>query len=135
MKKFLKKSREFRAKGISKKSAPINPADNLKPESRLAKTYNKSAKQVSKVGETEVSTPTPKKGLLGKRVDPFKPVKWLFRYLKESYQELRKTNWLSRKEAWKLTGTVALFSFVMAMFLFGLDSLFSELFRIVFLQG
>ena len=137
---FMKKSKKKNQKNlkgskkVSKDLKPENPADNLKPESRLAKAYNKSAQKAAEVGEVEVATPTPKKGLLGKRVDPFKPVKWFFLYVKESYQELKKTTWLSRKDAWKLTGTVALFSFIMAMFLFGLDSIFSELFKAIFLK-
>ena len=87
------------------------------------------------MGEKELDTPTPTKGVLGKRVDPLKPIKWFFRYLKESYIELKKVKWPDRKTAWKLTGTVFIFSVIMALILFGLDSLFSKMFELVFLKG
>ena len=109
--------------------------DNLRPESKVVKAVNEATKKASKVGAVEVSTPTPKKGLLGKRVNPFAPIKWFFRYIRDSYRELKKVTWPDRKTAWKLTGTVFLFSFIMAMILFGLDSLFSELFKKLFLQN
>lgn len=111
------------------------PDDVLRPESKVARAVNKATKKASKVGAVEVSTPTPKKGLLGKRVNPLAPIKWLLRYVRDSYRELKKVTWPDKKTAWKLTGTVFLFSFIMAMFLFGLDSFFSKMFEKLFLKG
>ncbi len=121
-----------------KSSEPAKKAsleENLRPESRVAKAVNKAGKKASEVGAVEVATPTPKEGLLGKRVNPLGPIKWFFRYIRDSYRELKRVTWPDRKTAWKLTGTVFLFSFVMAMFLFGLDTFFSKMFEKLFLKG
>lgn len=111
------------------------PEDNLRPESKIARAVNKAGKKTAQVGSVEVATPTPKKGLLGKRVNPLGPIKWLLRYIRDSYRELKKVTWPDKKTAWKLTGTVFLFSFIMAIFLFGLDSIFSKMFEELFLKG
>lgn len=121
-------------KDKSKDKKPTSVEDNLRPESRVVKAVNKATKKASEVSTVEVSTPTPRKGLLGKRVNPLGPIKWLFRYIRDSYRELKRVTWPDKKTAWKLTGTVFLFSFVMAMFLFGLDSIFSEMFKKLFLK-
>ncbi len=131
---LIAKVRAAREKSLKESTKPLSKDEALRPESRVAKTVNKFTKKASEVGEKEVSTPTPTDGVLGKRVDPFKPVKWFFRYLKESYRELKKVTWPDRKSAWKLTGTVFLFSLVMALFLFGLDSFFSKMFEYIFLR-
>lgn len=118
-----------------KTKKPASSDETLRPESKVAKAINKAAGKAEKIGSVEVATPTPKKGLLGKRVDPLKPIKWFFKYIKDSYRELKKVSWPDRKTAWKLTGTVFLFSIVMAIFLFGLDSAFSKMFEKLFLKG
>lgn len=126
---FLEKN-----KAASKKTKKASVEESLRPESKLVKAVNKAGKKATQVGSVEVSTPTPKEGLLGKRVNPLGPIKWLVRYIRDSYRELKKVTWPDKKTAWKLTGTVFLFSFVMAMFLFGLDSFFSEMFKKLFLK-
>lgn len=132
---FTAKLKEARAKSLQESTKPLSVDENLRPESRLAKIFNKASSKATEVGEKELDTPTPTKGVLGKRVDPLKPIKWFFRYLKESYIELKKVKWPDRKTAWKLTGTVFMFSVIMALILFGLDSLFSKMFELVFLKG
>jgi preprotein translocase SecE subunit len=117
-----------------KKTKASSVEENLRPESKIVKALNKATQKASDVGAKEVSTPTPKKGILGKRINPFAPIVWLFRYLRDSYRELKKVTWLDRKSAWKLTGTVFFFSALMALVLFGLDSLFGKMFEIVFLK-
>jgi preprotein translocase subunit SecE len=118
-----------------KSSQPKSVEENLRPESRLARFVNRASNKASEVGEKELATPTPKSGVLGRRLDPFFPIKWLFRYLRDSYRELRRVTWPNRRTAWKLTGTVFLFSVIMALVLFGLDSLFNKLFELAFLKN
>jgi preprotein translocase SecE subunit len=133
---FSKKSKaEVGSKLKSKNSSKTSSVEeNLRPESRLVRALNRATEKASDVGAKEVSTPTPKKGILGKRVNPFAPLIWLLRYIRDSYRELKKVTWLDRKSAWKLTATVFFFSALMALILFGLDSLFGKMFEIVFLQ-
>jgi len=131
---FLGKKSNTKKEDSKKKNKPASVEENLRPESRVVKAVNKASKKASEVGSVEVSTPTPREGLLGKRVNPLGPIKWLLRYVRDSYRELKKVTWPDKKTAWKLTGTVFLFSFIMAMFLFGLDSIFSEMFKKLFLK-
>jgi preprotein translocase subunit SecE len=131
---LAKKLKQNRQQALEEKAKPRTVADNLRPESRVAKVVNRLTNKASEVGEIEVSTPTPTTGVLGRRLDPFLPIKWFFRYLRDSYRELKKVTWPDRKSAWKLTGTVFIFSVIMALILFGLDSLFSKLFELAFLK-
>jgi len=50
-------------------------------------------------------------------------------FLKEVYVELKRVNWLSRKEAFKYTMIVLVSTMVVAVFLGGLDYLFTELIK------
>lgn len=127
--------KEARKQAEIKAATPRSVAENLRPESRLAKLINRASNKASEVGETELNTPTPKSGVLGRRLDPFFPIKWLLRYLRDSYRELKRVTWPDRKTAWKLTGTVFLFSMILALMLFGLDSLFNKLFELAFLKN
>lgn len=131
---LISKIKAARKHSLENSTKPLSKDEALRPESRVAKAVNKATKKAAEVGEKEVATPTPTDGVLGKRVDPFKPLKWFFRYLKESYQELRRVTWPDRRSAWKLTGTVFFFSVIMALFLFGIDSIFSKMFEYAFLK-
>ncbi len=132
---LAKKLRQNRKQALEEKAKPGSVDDNLRPESRVAKVVNRLTNKASEVGDIEVATPTPTTGVLGRRLDPFLPIKWFFRYLRDSYRELKKVTWPDRKSAWKLTGTVFLFSVIMALILFGLDSLFGKLFELAFLKN
>ena len=50
-------------------------------------------------------------------------------FLREVFTELKKVNWLNRKEVLKYTLIVIVISLVVAIFLGGLDSLFTTLLR------
>ncbi|TSC94040.1 MAG: preprotein translocase, SecE subunit [Parcubacteria group bacterium Licking1014_1] len=50
-------------------------------------------------------------------------------FLKEVYVELKKVNWLSRKEVLRYTLIVLVVSLVVAAFLGGLDYIFSEIIK------
>ncbi len=124
----LKKSKD---KGSKKTNSEKDLS--LRPESKIAKSINKISEKGRVVGSKESVTVGPKSGKLAKRVNPFAPIAWLYRYIKGSIKELRKVTWPDRKKTWKITGTVFLFSIVMAAFLFGVDSAFSKLFEKLFL--
>jgi preprotein translocase subunit SecE len=50
-------------------------------------------------------------------------------FLKEAYLELKKVNWLNRRDLFKYTFIVVFLSLVIAAFLGGLDYLFSFLIK------
>lgn len=131
---LISKIKAARQRSLGEATKAPSKDEALRPESRVVKTVNKFTKKASEVGEKQVDTPTPTKGVLGKRVDPLKPIKWFFGYLKESYRELKRVTWPDRKSAWRLTGTVFLFSTIMALLLFGIDSIFGKMFEYAFLR-
>jgi preprotein translocase subunit SecE len=53
------------------------------------------------------------------------------RYFQETISELRKVSWPTRKEAIRLTEIVIIVIFVMAIFLGGLDYLYSKIFGLI----
>ena len=58
-------------------------------------------------------------------------MKKLQEYLKEVIQELRKVSWPGKEELKGSTTAVIFFSVVMAVFVWGVDFLLSELFKMV----
>ena len=58
-------------------------------------------------------------------------VKWLWNYLKGARKELKRVKWPGRRESWKLTSGVIVFTLVVTTFTvlvdYGLDELFQEL--------
>lgn len=55
-------------------------------------------------------------------------------YFVASFKELKNVTWPDRKTAWKLTFTVIVFSAIFAVFTTGLDYVFEELARRIFLK-
>ena len=55
------------------------------------------------------------------------------RYVRESYRELRKVTWPGRKETWKLTAAVMLFTAVITIFAVIADTIFDILAEEIFL--
>lgn len=58
-------------------------------------------------------------------------MKKLQEYLKEVVQELKKVNWPGKEELKGSTTVVIFFSVMMAVFVWGVDFLLSELFQLV----
>ncbi len=55
----------------------------------------------------------------------------LSEYLKGAYAELRKVTWPTRKETWKKSWIVVVFSIAFAIFLGGLDFILTDLLEIL----
>lgn len=55
----------------------------------------------------------------------------LTRYIRETRGELRKVTWPTREEAWRLTAIVLGVTFAFAVFLWGVDALFSNAMRLL----
>jgi preprotein translocase SecE subunit len=56
------------------------------------------------------------------------------RYFRESMQEMKKVTWPSRKESWKLTFAVIVFTGLLMLFIVAVDSLFKVVAERVFLK-
>lgn len=87
------------------------------------------AERVKKPSEA-LETVVKSKSKLGK-LRPRSPFRG---YFIDSWRELRKVHWPSRKESWKLTFAVIVFSVISAAFLAGLDYGFEKLAKVIFLH-
>ncbi len=79
----------------------------------------------------EVTIPLPKKltnGKLGKTRKLRLP-----RYIRESLQEIKKVTWPSRKDTWKLTFAVIVFTTIFTVFIIVADYGFKKLAERIFL--
>ena len=57
------------------------------------------------------------------------PIRAFFRYLAESWQELKQVRWPNRKMTWKLVFAVILYTVIFAAIIMVLDALFTLLFN------
>lgn len=61
----------------------------------------------------------------------FKPLAPLGRYFRDSWAELKLVRWPTRKETWKMTGSVIAFAVVFATAIVALDGFFSWIFKTI----
>lgn len=60
--------------------------------------------------------------------NPFAPI---WRYLKGSWYELRQVRWPDRRETWKMTGALLLFTLFFVIVILLIDAGFGELFKLI----
>ena len=76
------------------------------------------------------------KDKIGKK--PFiliRPFVYLWRYLKESWHELRQVRWPNRKATWKMVLAVVIYTALFMIIIFLLDLFFTWLFNIILRKG
>ncbi|MDO4870935.1 MAG: preprotein translocase subunit SecE [Candidatus Saccharibacteria bacterium] len=122
-------------KTSSRKKATSNPEVATRVHKVKAKVDIKSVKSKVKtetnIKSTEVIRPTKKrfsKKILG---GVFLPVIALIRYLKQSWYELRRVHWPSRKSTWAMTFAVVFYAAFFLVVVLALDNLFSYLFKLM----
>jgi preprotein translocase subunit SecE len=130
MNKILKKK---------KNNLKVDSKKTLNPESKTIVVSKKGLKSIKKIAGISI-TGKKKNDLDGKknsskkrRLNPFRLITGLFRYIKSSILELRKVTWPTRSETIKFSISVFIFSAVVAAFIFAIDFGFNELFKKVFL--
>ena len=64
-----------------------------------------------------------------------RPVVYLFRYLKESWKELRQVRWPNRKATWKMVLAVIIYTALFVLIITLLDIFFTWLFNIILGKG
>jgi len=85
--------------------------------------FNRSKKPAKKTAAAKRTG-----GFTWRRLRPRSP-----KYFKESWAELRKVTWPSRREAWKLTLAVFVFSGVFTLFIVLVDNIFKFIAEELFL--
>ena len=61
----------------------------------------------------------------------FRPFVALFRYLRDSWKELRQVRWPNRKATWKMVLAVLIYTAIFMIFISLLDMFFSWLFNLI----
>ena len=91
---------------------------------RLKKAKKFLAKRI------DVAIPLPK-NKVGKWLG--KDVKWLPKYFRDSYKELKRVVWPGRKETWRMFFAVITFSIFMAVIIVIVDNIFERIIERLFL--
>ncbi len=89
------------------------------------------AKKKKSILSKEIKLPLPK-SLSGGKFSKSRRIR-LPRYFREALQEIKKVTWPNRKETWKWTFAVLVFTAVMTVFIIIADIIFQEIAERVFL--
>jgi len=101
---------------------------SLKNAKKLAKLEKKAEKLAAKKAK-KASGEKSKNPLIRFLLFITTPIRAFFRYLAESWQELKQVRWPNRKMTWKLVFAVILYTVIFAAFIMVLDALFTLLFN------
>jgi preprotein translocase, secE subunit len=112
-----------------KASVPAKTAKNTTTTEVAKTTKADKAANITKV-KTSAKVKTRKRsGLVLTKV--FKPVILFNRYLKNSWLELKKVHWPSRKSTWAMVFAVVGYSLFFLVLVLALDNLFSYIFKLM----
>ena len=78
--------------------------------------------------------PAPKKSATKKDKKPFiliRPFVYFFRYLRDSWREIRQVRWPSRKATWKLFFAILIYTLLFGAIIMLLDVFFTWLFNLI----
>lgn len=101
---------------------------SLKNAKKLAKLEKKAEKLAAKKAK-KASGEKSKNPLIRFLLFITTPIRAFFRYLAESWQELKQVRWPNRKMTWKLVFAVILYTVIFAAIIMVLDALFTLLFN------
>ena len=105
-----------------------NDKKSLKNTKKLAKLEKKAEKLAAKKAK-KASNEKSKNPLIRFLLFITTPIRAFFRYLAESWQELKQVRWPNRKMTWKLVFAVILYTVIFAALIMVLDALFTLLFN------
>lgn len=124
-KKPIQDTAEVHAEIIESKA---NDKKSLKNTKKLAKLEKKAEKLAAKKAK-KASGEKSKNPLIRFLLFITTPIRAFFRYLAESWQELKQVRWPNRKMTWKLVFAVILYTVIFAALIMVLDALFTLLFN------
>lgn len=102
---------------VARNSAASEVSESKKPATTSTKTVKKSSKPSTKAKQTDNKSAkrTKKPFIL------FRPFIALGRYIRDSWRELRKVEWPSRRATWKMTLAVIVFCVIIGVLVLVLD--------------
>lgn len=115
------------AKPITKSAKPTATAKTTKTVSATKTTAVTKVKAVIK-SKTKTAKRTKSKKALAKAL---KPMVGFNRYLKNSWLELKKVHWPSRKSTWAMVFAVVSYSLFFLVLVLALDNFFSYIFKLM----
>ena len=124
-KKPIQDNAEIRADIVESETYDKKSLKNAKKLAKLEKKAEKIAAKKAKKASNEKS----KNPLIRFLLFITTPIRAFFRYLAESWQELKQVRWPNRKMTWKLVFAVILYTVIFAAFIMVLDALFTLLFN------
>ena len=117
--------------GPSKKEEAETPAITRKKVVVKDKKATKAAKKAAKKAEKALIKDKP----LKKTFILFRPFVALWRYLRDSWRELRQVRWPNRKATWKMVLAVLIYTVLFVVMISLLDLFFTWLFNIILGKG
>lgn len=124
-KKPIQDTAEVHMEAVESKN---NDKKSLKNAKKLAKLEKKAEKIAAKKAK-KASSEKSKNLFIRFLLFITTPIRAFFRYLAESWQELKQVRWPNRKMTWKLVFAVILYTVIFAAFIMVLDALFTLLFN------
>ncbi len=95
-------------------------------DKKSEKLKRKEAKKIKK----DVNKKTDKKPFI-----LIRPIVYLFRYIRDSWQELRQVRWPNRKATWKMVLAVIIYTALFVAIISLLDVFFSFIFNLILGKG
>ena len=118
------KAGESSAKPAEEEQAPILRKKVVVKDKKSEKVSKKEAKKAEKMAKKSENS--------GKKVFIlFRPFVAFFRYLKNSWQELRQVRWPNRKATWKMVVAVLIYTAIFVTIISLLDLFFRWLFNLI----
>jgi len=114
--------------GPSKKEAADTPTITRKKVVVKDKKAEKTKRKDKKVAEKKV---TVEKKASKKPFVLFRPFVYLWRYIRDSWRELRRVRWPNRKATWKMVLAVLAYTAIFIAFISLLDLFFTWLFNLI----
>lgn len=113
----MAKITRIKAGNTPKKDIPGKEPKDKAPDKKAENQAKKAEKQAKKAGKK-----------------PFilvRPIVYFFRYIRDSWREIRQVRWPSRKATWKLFFAILIYTALFIALIMLLDALFAWIFKTV----
>lgn len=114
------------SKNTEEEQTPITRKKVVVKDKKLDKENRKEAKKEAKLAKKEAKKETKEKGEK-KPFILFRPFVALFRYLRDSWHEIRQVRWPNRKATWKMVLAVLVYTAIFIVIISLLDLFFTWL--------
>lgn len=118
------------SKQTEEEQTPITRKKVVVKDKKLEKSNKKEAKKEAKLAKKEAKKEARKNGEK-KPFILFRPFVAFFRYLRDSWREIRQVRWPNRKATWKMVLAVLVYTALFVVIITLLDLFFTWLFSLI----